>query len=137
VIFRRNEGGVFARATERMNDPNDYRAPETIDDLAVAYRDGALGTSSPDPKVANRWQRKMHGCYKKLGETPEGRAAIIALMADPSPHVKCWASAHSLHWQPKTEMRTLEELRAAKRPCSFAAELTMEEFKKGRLSFDY
>jgi hypothetical protein len=111
--------------------------PETIEDLLITYRKGAEGTSSSDPKVANRWQRKMHGAYKMLRETPEGRAAIIGLMDDPNPHVKCWASAHSLQWEPVAAKRSLEELRVAKGPCSFTAEITLEEFGKGRLSFDY
>ena len=112
-------------------------APESIDDLLAGYREGANGTSSSDPKVANKWQRRMHGFYKKLRETEEGKAAIVSLLDDPSPHVRCWAGAHCLQWNTPAAMRTLEALRDGKGSCSFTAEITLREFDRGRLSFDY
>ncbi len=111
-------------------------AHKRIEDLLAAYRSGAEGTSTPDPKVANRWQKQMHECYKRLQETSEGRAAIATLMNDPSPHVKCWAAAHCLQWEPSIAKSTLQELQIAKGPCSFTAEMTLQEFGKGRLTFD-
>ena len=112
-------------------------ATDTIEGLLGGYREGAEGTSSADPRVANRWQRQMHVCYKQLRETPEGRAAIITLMDDPSPHVRCWAGGHCLQWEPIKAKRTLVGLREARGPCSFDADITLEEFNQGRLSFDY
>jgi hypothetical protein len=112
-------------------------ATESVQELLALYRQGADGTSASDPKVANNWQRKMHACYKKLRETPEGRAALMALMADPSPHVRCWAGAHSLQWDANRAKATLVDLRESQGPCSFTAEITLEEFAKGKLSFDY
>jgi hypothetical protein len=107
------------------------------EELLGVYREGADGTSATDPKVANKWQRKMHECYKKLRETPLGREGIIGLMKDPSPHVRCWAGAHSLQWEPNEAKSTLEALWKSGGPCSFDAEITLEEFSKGNLSFDY
>lgn len=110
---------------------------ESVEDLLVAYREGAEGTSAPNPKIANKWQRKMHACYIKLCGTPDGRAGITALMKDPSPHVRCWAGSHSLQWDTNQAQKTLEALRESKGPCSSDAEITLEEFNKERLSFDY
>jgi hypothetical protein len=111
--------------------------PEMIDDLLAGYREGAEGTSASDPKVANRWQRKMHACYKQLRESPEGRAAIVSCLDDPSPHVRCWAGAHCLQWELSNAKFTLERLRDSKGPCAFTAEITLEQHRKGKLSFDY
>jgi hypothetical protein len=112
-------------------------AGPSVADLIAAYREGADGTSVSNPRVANRWQRKMHASYKRLRETAEGREAIIQLVRDPSRHVRCWAGAHSLQWRPVEARRTLEELRDSTGPCSFDAKITLEEFDAGRLTFDY
>jgi Domain of unknown function (DUF2019) len=112
-------------------------AIESVDDLLATYREGAEGTSAPNPKIANKWQRKMHGCYKRLRETPEGRAGITVLMKDSSPQVRCWAAAHSLQWEPIEAQRTLQALRESGGPCSFDAEMTLQQFSNGALSFEY
>jgi hypothetical protein len=112
-------------------------ATESFEDLLATYRNGAEGTSAPNPKVANKSQRKMHASYKRLRETPEGRAAIMTLMKDSSPHVRCWAAAHSLQWEPVEAHRTLQALQESGGPCSLDAEMTLQQFGKGALSFDY
>src|SRR5437879_4915630 len=109
----------------------------SVESLLALYREGANGTSASDPKIANRWQRKMHDAYKKLREAPEGRAGITVLMKDSSPHVRCWAAAHSLEWEATKAKDTLQALRESGGPCSFDAEMTLEAFSDGRLSFDY
>jgi len=112
-------------------------ATEIIDRLLASYREGAESTSASDPKVANKWQRKMHASYKQLRELPDGRVAIVSCLDDPSPHVRCWAGAHCLEWVPLKAKLTLEDLRNSNGPCAFTAEITLEEFQKGTLSFDY
>lgn len=109
----------------------------SVDSLLILYRHGAEGTSAADPKVANKHQRQMHGAYKKLRVTPDGRAGISALMNDPSPHVRCWAAAHVLGWDVAGAKNALQILRDSGGPCSFDAEMTLEAFSEGRLSFDY
>jgi hypothetical protein len=109
----------------------------SVDRLLALYRESAEGTSAPDPKAANRCQREMHAVYKKLRVTPEGRAGITALMNDSSPHVRCWAAAHSLGWNVTDAISTLRALRENGGPCSFDAEMTLEAFNDGRLSFEY
>lgn len=110
---------------------------QAIEDLLADYRQGAEGTSASDPKVANMWYDKMHVCYKQLRDLPEGRAAIISCLDDPSPHIRCAAGAHCLQWEPLKAQITLERLRDSKGPCAFTAEITLEEYRKGKLSFDY
>lgn len=109
----------------------------SVENLLALYRQSAQGTSAPNPKVANRCQREMHAAYKQLRGSPEGRAGIAALMRDPSPHVRCWSAAHSLGWDPADAGKTLQALREGGGPCSFDAEMTLEAFNEGRLSFEY
>jgi hypothetical protein len=108
-----------------------------IQTLLTSYRESALGTSSPDANRANRCQREMHAAYKRLRETPEGRAGITALMKDSSPHVRCWAAAHSLGWNVADATSVLQALCESGGPCAFDAEMTLEAYRDGQLSFEY
>lgn len=108
-----------------------------IADLVTQYRQAAEGTSNPDPKRANKSHDMMHIYFKRLRQTEAGRAAITGLLNDHSPHVRCWAAAHSLAWATDRAIAALTALREAKGPCSFDAEMTLGEFEKGRLNFEY
>lgn len=108
-----------------------------ISDLIAAYLGFAEGTSDPDPRVANRSHDRLHKIYKRLRESNAGRQAITALVSHQNLHVRCWAAAHSLQWAPTIAREELEALKESKGPCSFDAEITLREFDKGSLSFDY
>ena len=109
-----------------------------IASLVKQYRQGALGTADvSNPQEANEAQAQMHACYKVLRETEAGREAIITLMGDVEPSVRCWAAAHSLQWRPDCARDILKTLRDSSGPYSITAEMTLEEFDAGRLSFDY
>ena len=112
--------------------------PESIKDTVGRYRQGAIANSHiSDPKKSNKGAKQLHACYKILRESEEGRQAIIALMEDLEPSVRCWAAAHCLQWNPESARRTLEALRDSKGQYSITAEMTLEEHEKGRLTFDY
>ena len=106
-----------------------------VQTLLTRYRGAAEGTADPDPKIANRRARDLRRWYLQLRESQPGRNAILALLTDPSPHVRVWAAAHSLEWSQAAARRTLEVLRDSGGACSFDAEMTLREFDLGRLSF--
>jgi hypothetical protein len=110
---------------------------QVLIDLLAQYREGAEGTAHSDPEIANKWHDKMHAAYKKLRETAEGRAKIMHLMSDPSPHIRAWAGAHCLQWWPEEARAVLEAIRDSDGPESFDAKWTLKEFEEGNLSFDY
>ncbi len=111
---------------------------ESIKDIVARYRQGAIANSDiSDPKKANRGAKQLHACYKILRESEEGREALIGLMDDPEPSIRCWASAHSLQWKPDSARRSLEALRDSKGHYSITAEMTLKEYDNGRLKFDY
>ena len=107
-------------------------------DLIERYKRGAVGMDDiSDPKKANKCHDEWHACYKILRETEEGREAIMGLMEDEKPGVRCGAAAHSLQWVPERARHVLETLRDSRGPCSLEAEMILEEYDKGRLTFDY
>jgi hypothetical protein len=106
------------------------------DDLLAQYAEAARGTDTLDPEINNKWADKLHRCYKQLRTTEEGRNGISRLIADPNPHVRAWAAAHTLMWAPEIARPALEELRDSDGPCSFDAKWTLIEFDKGALSYD-
>lgn len=110
---------------------------ESIAALLDAYREGAHGTSATDSLVANKWQQIMHNCYTKLCGTSEGKAGIMSFMDDLNPHVRCWAAAHSLQWHVQRAKAALIKLQESGGPCSFDAEMVLEEYDNGTLNFDY
>ena len=107
--------------------------------LIAEYRQAALASDElVDVPRQNQSADTVHACYKLLRATEEGRIAIVELMSDPSPHVRAWAAAHSLAWSPAIAKKVLEALRDEDVfPYSFDAQLTLKEFEKGTLSFDY
>lgn len=110
---------------------------QRIAECLLQYQQSADRTSETDPNVANEFQKQMHACYKWLRESEAGRQGITALIDDPSPSVRCWAAAHSLTWALEKARAALISLRNGKDPCSFDAEMTLNEFDKGTLSFEY
>ncbi len=90
-------------------------------------------------KKANKGAKQVHACYKMLRETEEGRQAVISLMNDNDPSVRSCAAAHSLQWTPQRARAVLEAVITSNVPwqISFSAEMTLEEYDKGRLTFDY
>ena len=109
---------------------------ESFKDIIARYRQGAITTCDPDPKKANKGAKQLHACYKILRESKEGREALIGLMEDSDPSVRCWSAAECLQWNPDAARRVLEMLRDSQGPFSFDAEMTLKEYDNGRLKFD-
>ena len=111
---------------------------DDVQDLLARYRAAASGTTDENSEQQNDSADRVHAYYKSLRETLEGREGIIGLMSDPTPQVRLWAASHSLAWSPDCARRVLEALRdSAEFPTSFTAEMTLAEFDKGALGFDY
>lgn len=111
---------------------------QNVASLLAQYRQAAdVAGELADNRKQNQAAHRIHACYKALQETEEGKAGIIALMADPNPHIRVWAAAHSLQWVPETAQEVLKALCTENVfPYSLDAEMTLEEYRKGRLSFD-
>lgn len=112
---------------------------ETEMQLLAQFRDAAERAANlADTKAQHKAAREVHECYKQLRMTDKGRSGIIGLMADPSPEVRLCAAARSLQWVPEQARSVLEALQVEEAfPYSLSAEMTLQEFDKGNLSFDY
>jgi len=106
-------------------------------ELLTKYREAAEGTGHINPRIANKWARRLHGYYKQLREIEEGKAGIVRLMSDANIHVRCWAAAHSLQWEPEIARGVLEAIRNQDGTCSFDAKWILKSFDEGKLMFDY
>lgn len=124
-----------ALASPERDDDRPYRLM-TAPELLAAFREAAANDSSK-VSLRNKAADQVHRSYKRLRETEEGRAGIVALMSDPDPHVRLVAAAHSLFWDEETARAVLEALRDGDGPGSFEAKHTLLAFEKGTLKFDY
>lgn len=106
--------------------------------LLEQYCTFAEGTSLHlTPKVANRNGDKLHSTFKILSLTEEGRNGICELMNQESPYVRLWAASHSLLWFPDNAKKVLQKMVDDDGPSGFLAEMTLEEYAKGTLSFEH
>jgi hypothetical protein len=112
---------------------------DSLTQLLAHFREEASRAGDlSDPKAQNNAARQVQAFYKQLRATDEGKRGIIGLMSDPSPHVRLCAAARSLQWEPQLARGVLEALQRDKIfPYSFDAEMTLKEFDKGTLNFDY
>jgi len=112
---------------------------ENVQELLKKYREAAIGHGSPNPREANAWHDRLHAYYKVLRESEEGRQGIASLMDDQDPHVRGWAAAHSLQYYTEQARIVLQTLCTEEVPwqVAFSAEMTLKEYDKGRLTFEY
>jgi hypothetical protein len=85
-----------------------------------------------------RWNRLANELQRQrliLRGSPLGQQAISALMDDPRPVVRAWASGHALLWDEDKARSVLEALRDDPDVgvVSIDAKYTLSEFDKGRL----
>ena len=108
-----------------------------LDSLMEQYRSGAAMTGSTNPDIANAGHTQLHTAYKQLRQTESGQSAISSLMMDENPYGRLWAAAHFLRWRTDEARDILVQLVRSKGAGSFDAEMTLQEFDSGTLTFDY
>lgn len=111
--------------------------PLSFEELFQQFVQGADGMKNQNPKIANKFHDQMHAAYKILKDSEEGRQKILGLFNHENPFVRLCAAAHGLQWEPEEAKRVLVAIRDGQGPGSFSAEITLKEFEKGALSFDF
>lgn len=115
----------------------------SIGQAASAYRNSLVELDSialAADKGARRWNKRVNDVQRAqlyLRASPEGRAAISALIGDALPTVSHWAASHALFWDEDAARRHLEAERDAGGIGSFNAAMTLREFDAGRLRHDW
>jgi hypothetical protein len=82
----------------------------------------------------HQFYRQMVEAWRFLyEEAPKGREAFRALLADDSAHVRCWIAGQLLSEGDANAAPVLEAIVRAGGPLGFDAEMTLEQWRKGRL----
>jgi hypothetical protein len=110
--------------------------------MAAEYRRLTVewaAASYSDPKAKNRLFDQRHRVQKVLAASPEGQAALSALMVDDDLNVQASAAAHSLRWAEARARKPLVSIRdqQPQSEASLSAKYVLREHEAGRLSFDY
>jgi hypothetical protein len=110
------------------------------DQLVVTYRDAAKrhgeATLSDDPSSGNADARLIGAVYAELRRR-DLRSALLPLLENGDIGVRKWAAAHALDFAPDQGEPVLSEI-ARDDPAGilgFGAEMTLEEWRGGRLRF--
>jgi hypothetical protein len=123
-----------------MNEADIVAAPLVL--LRDAYRDAALAhgaaTLSGRHRVANRNVDQLTWIARELRTRGEGGNQVLAELREHSePNVRVWAATHSLGIAPTEAEKVLDSAAAGPPgPARLAAEMTLVEWKAGRLVTD-
>lgn len=111
----------------------------TVASLAEQYRAALVemngmsaGTSTPADW--NRLVDRMQWFHLALKATPEGRAAISALIDDPCSTVREWSTTNALAWDPARALVALRAQIAGDGQRVFTAKVVLHEHEAGRLN---
>jgi hypothetical protein len=114
-------------------------APEPAGPLIQEYAEAASAhgeaTAAGDNARANQAHEVVAATYRRLRSHGEQRR-LLPLLEHSDPAVVAWAAAHALEFAPKEGERALTDL--AQRDSgiiSFAAEVTLSEWREGKLAF--
>ena len=121
-------------SSARNNEKNVARLIEEYAEAAAAH---GKASSDGDYKKANRNHDIIADVRCELMERgDEGKTALLDLLTHPDPSVRTWAAAHSLQFDAQRAEATLVEVAQSDAGIvSFAAEMTLEQWKKEELSF--
>jgi hypothetical protein len=106
-------------------------------ELLERYRATIVGRQGLPPRKANRLFDENRGYARILRQTPEGRQAIEGFLGDDEVAVRLTAAAQTLAWDPARAEAVLEEIAAGDSNKAFEAEMTLREFRAGRLDPNY
>ncbi|MBV8526766.1 MAG: DUF2019 domain-containing protein [Candidatus Dormibacteraeota bacterium] len=116
---------------------------DEVDRLGENYRGTLLEMDSVElarGDSANEWNRlvnRLQALQLELRQTLEGRRAITALVADGNVTVRGWSAAHALLWDPGPALAALQEMAASDGRGRLDAEMTIKEYRAGRLKHDW
>ena len=111
----------------------------TVDELVGRYRTAATthgrGTIEGNSAETNEAANFLSAAYRELRRRNQ-EAVLSVLLEDPDPSVRGWAGSHVLEFAPDEAEPVLMALAADDLGIiSFNAEMTLEEWRAGRLRF--
>lgn len=117
----------------RKSDPDELKRLVTEYALAAAAHGEA--TRAGDSARSNRSYNELAAIYRSLRERGE-REQLLPLLESDDPAVRSWAAAHALEFSPERAVSVLNALALnPPSPESLNAQMTLQEWKRGRLRF--
>jgi hypothetical protein len=117
--------------------------PESADDAAVSeliHEYAAAATEAGRLDIPSRQQNKaarrvsaIYGDLRERGRAAQG--ALLPLLDHPDPAVRLWAASHALEFAPDRAVATLKAMKGVEFPRGLSAEMTLREWRAGRLRF--
>jgi len=93
-------------------------------------------TEEGNPRKANEQHDILAAAYRELRK--RGLAAqrkLLPLLVHADVGVRIWAAAHALEFSPRDGEPVLVAIARLSGPIGFSAEMTLKEWRKGRLEF--
>lgn len=106
--------------------------------LVDAYRAAAKkhGDEAADEIDAREAAYLIAAIYVELRRRGiEHQAKLLSLLWDIEPNVRLWSATHALEFATPQGEAVLEKLTSAERSVGLSAELTLEEWRAGKLQF--
>lgn len=108
--------------------------------LVNSYREAAKlhgeATESGDHKAANKAAERIAAIYAELRRRgAAAQAELLPLLAEPALGVRLWAASHALEFSPAEGEVTLKQLSAGGALLGMSADMTLKEWRAGRLRF--
>lgn len=119
-----------------MNDSQ--TSPEEVHALLATYEDLAIAWDAErQAKNANRIFDRLHAIALQLRPLELGRHGLEALLAHENRGVRLKAAGDCLAWGSEAAISALEGLVSPRGTHSLSAEMTLREYRAGRLRFDW
>lgn len=110
----------------------------TTGKLIAEYEELALAWDAERlARKANRLFDKLHAIAVQLRDDEGGRTALESLLSHQNRGVRLKAASDCLAWNSSSAIRCLEGLVDPRATHSLDAEMTLQEFRAGRMRFDW
>jgi hypothetical protein len=107
-----------------------------LETYRLAAAEHGLATESGDYRAGNRAHERLAKAYRTLRERgPASQAKVLTLLKDSDVGVRAWAAAHALEFDPAAAEPVLTKLAAQPGLVGFGAQMTLREWRAGRLRF--
>jgi hypothetical protein len=118
---------------EQVSNADTVRLIETYRSAAKLHGEA---TEAGDHKTANKSAELIGALYAELrrrGATAQ--RALLPLLTDPASGVRLWSASHALEFSPEHGEPILKELASSGPFLRLTAEMTLKEWRAGRLRF--
>jgi HEAT repeat protein len=113
-------------------------SPANVQALLASYLDLAVAWDGErQAKAANRIFDRLHAIALQLRPLETGRRGLEELLDHENRGVRLKAAGDCLAWGSEAAISTLEDLVSPRGTHSLSAQMTLQEYRAGRMRFDW